>query len=263
MTESVPRLRLARQGAMTTILALVAAALSVAPAAAAGSYSYGSPAPAATPAPAGTPAPAATAGAPASMQVGTTSTSALGEVLTGPTGMTLYTLSSDPVNGSVCTAKCLSFWPPLLVAPGGTVAGPSGSSLMFSTFTRPDDGTVQVTADGHALYYFANDAAPGQVNGDGIKGAGGVWHAASQAAISASAAPASAAPVSAAPAAAVPVTGAAGALPGSSAAPASTRSPAADNSSVMPIGLFGVVLVLAIIAVAYVGVRRMRGAGNR
>ncbi len=258
MTESVPRLRWAHRGAMTTILVLVAAALSAAPAAAGGSYSYGSPAPAATSAPAGTPAPAATSGAPASVQVGTVSTSALGEVLTGPTGMTLYTLSSDPTNGSVCTAKCLSFWPPLLVAPGGTVSGPSGSSLTFSSFTRPDDGTTQVTADGHALYYFANDTAPGQVNGDGVKGAGGVWHAASQAAISASAPPASAAPGSA-----VPVTGAAGALPGSSPAPASTRSPVADNSGIMPIGLFGVVLVLAIIAVAWVGVRRMRGAGNR
>jgi predicted lipoprotein with Yx(FWY)xxD motif len=113
----------------------------------------------------------------ASVQVGSMST-ALGAVLTGPSGNTLYTLSSDPNNGSVCTGGCLGFWPPLLVPSGGTVTGPAGTSLTFGTFTRSDDGTTQATANGRPLYSFANDTAPGQTNGEGIKALGGTWHVA-------------------------------------------------------------------------------------
>jgi len=113
----------------------------------------------------------------ASVQVGSMST-ALGAVLTGPSGNTLYTLSSDPNNGSVCTGACLGFWPPLLVPSGGTVSGPAGTGLTFGTFTRTDDMTIQATANSRPLYNFAADTAPGQTNGEGIKAFGGVWHVA-------------------------------------------------------------------------------------
>ncbi len=147
--------------------------------------SYATPAPtsaAATSAPSA----GAAASAPASLSLGGRMT-ALGDVLTGPNGMTLYTLSSDPNGGSVCTGQCLVFWPPLLVAPGGAVSGPSTVSGTFATFVRADDGSTQVTLDGRALYYFKNDTAPGQTNGEGIKGAGGVWHVVLAAAAAASA----------------------------------------------------------------------------
>ena len=42
----------------------------------------------------------------------------------------------------------------------------------FGVTTRTD-GKKQVTLDGHPLYTYAGDVAPGDVNGDGI---GGVWH---------------------------------------------------------------------------------------
>ena len=113
----------------------------------------------------------------APVQIGTMSTS-LGVVLTGPNGRTLYTLSSDPGNGSVCTGGCLGFWPPLLVPSGGTVSGPAGTSLAFGSFTRTDDGSIQATANGRPLYSFASDTTPGQTNGEGIKALGGVWHVA-------------------------------------------------------------------------------------
>ncbi len=115
---------------------------------------------------------------PASVALGVTTSSAFGPILTGPSGWTLYTLSSDPRNGSVCTGGCLTNWPPLLVAAGGTVSGPSGSSLTFGTFTRPDDGTTQVALNGHPLYTFAGDSAPGQTNGEGVVALGGTWHVA-------------------------------------------------------------------------------------
>jgi len=111
----------------------------------------------------------------APVQIGSMST-ALGVVLTGPSGNTLYTLSSDPSNGSTCTGACLGAWPPLLVPSGGTVSGPAGTSRTFGTFTRTDDMTIQATANGRPLYLFSHDNAPGQTNGEGITAFGGTWH---------------------------------------------------------------------------------------
>lgn len=108
--------------------------------------------------------------------VGTSPT--LGKYLTGPTGHTLYTLSSEPSNGVLCTAACLGFWPPLTVSAGGTVSAPAGVGGTFGTFKRSDNAMIQASENGHALYYFANDTAAGQTNGEGIKAFGGVWHVA-------------------------------------------------------------------------------------
>jgi predicted lipoprotein with Yx(FWY)xxD motif len=132
---------------------------------------------------------AALSGAASSVQLGSQSSSALGTFLTGTNGMTLYTLSSDPNDGTVCTGTCLTFWPPLLVAAGGSATGPAGSTGTFGSFVRAD-GTAQVTHDGRALYYFAHDTAAGQTNGEGIQGLGGVWHVALAARAVATASPA-------------------------------------------------------------------------
>jgi len=241
MTERVPMRRLARPGALASILGLLAAAVLIAaPAAAAPSYGSGG---------------SGTVAAPSSIQVGTMST-ALGVVLTGPNGLTLYTLSSDPNNGSVCTAGCLTAWPPLLVAAGGTVSGPSGSSLTFGTFTRADDGTTQVTGDARPLYYFKNDTAPGQTNGEGIQGAGGVWHVAKAGA------------VAAATATATPATSSSGSSGGSagsasSSVPPTTTSYSAPTTSgtALPIGL--IALALAAFVAACVGLSRSQKVRNR
>ncbi|MGC8634418.1 MAG: COG4315 family predicted lipoprotein [Candidatus Limnocylindrales bacterium] len=132
---------------------------------------------------------------PSSLQLKAGSSATLGSFLVGPTGMTLYTLSSETATGSVCTGACLANWPPLRIAPGGSISGPAGASGTFSTITRADDGTTQVAYDGHPLYYFAHDTAPGQTNGAGIKAFGGVWHVAAlvPAAAGASASPAASA----------------------------------------------------------------------
>ncbi len=179
--------RLARAAATALIAgAVLALALASVPAAA---VSYGTPPPAApatasamatAPASASATAsaaasPAASMTVPASLALGSHAAS-VGTVLAGPNGLTLYTLSSDPNGGSICTGQCLTFWPPLVVAPGGTVSGPSGAGT-FATFARSDDGLTQVTLDGRALYYFKNDSQPGDANGEGIQALGGVWHA--------------------------------------------------------------------------------------
>jgi len=189
-----PMPRLARPGALASILMLLAA-WAAGPAAA---VDYGSPAP-------------TTTSAPARLQLGAGSSAALGSFLVGPNGMTLYTLSSDPNNGSVCAGGCLANWPPLLIAPGGSTSGPAGATGTFGAFVR-SDGTAQVTHDSRPLYYFAHDTAPGQTNGEGIAALGGVWHVAS--AVLAVAASSPSATASATSAATVPPTSTGGSRSG-------------------------------------------------
>jgi predicted lipoprotein with Yx(FWY)xxD motif len=40
---------------------------------------------------------------------------------------------------------------------------------MLGTITR-DDGTMQATYNGWPLYYYSGDAAPGDINGQGMEG---------------------------------------------------------------------------------------------
>ncbi len=156
--------RLARPGLVASI-PLLLAAWAAAPVLA---VSYATPAPMASP----------TASAPASLALTAGSSATLGSYLVGPTGMTLYTLSSETATGSVCTGGCLANWPALVVAPGGSVSGPATAGGTFATITRADTGATQVTYNERPLYYFAKDTAAGQTNGQGIKAFGGVWNVA-------------------------------------------------------------------------------------
>ena len=38
------------------------------------------------------------------------------------------------------------------------------------------DGSVQATYNGHPLYTYVADTAPGQAKGNGLNLSGGVWH---------------------------------------------------------------------------------------
>ena len=51
---------------------------------------------------------------------------------------------------------------------GPATAGEGADEAMLGTAARPDDGSEQATYNGWPLYYFAQDAAPGDTNGQGI-----------------------------------------------------------------------------------------------
>jgi predicted lipoprotein with Yx(FWY)xxD motif len=91
-----------------------------------------------------------------------------GPILTTSNGMTLYVFTSDGTGKSVCTGGCASIWPPLTVAAGAHLAVPHGVHGV-TTITR-QDGSKQVAIDGHPLYTYASDTAPGQVKGEGVQG---------------------------------------------------------------------------------------------
>ncbi|CAG7619405.1 COG4315 family predicted lipoprotein [Rhodococcus opacus] len=111
--------------------------------------------------------PSATPAAAGQVELGTRDT-AVGTVLTDGDGLALYRFDEDTPGSIRCTGPCAEIWPPSLGAPrpDATLAARTGAT------TRPD-GTVQITYDGHPLYRFAKDTAPGQTRGDGIKG---TWH---------------------------------------------------------------------------------------
>jgi len=108
-----------------------------------------------------------------SVVVKTASNSSLGgTILVDAQGMTLYHLSGEQNGKFICTSSaCVDVWHPLTVPTGSTPTGVSS----LATVKRPD-GTVQVTYKGAPLYTFAQDTAPGQANGQGIKDVG-TWSA--------------------------------------------------------------------------------------
>jgi predicted lipoprotein with Yx(FWY)xxD motif len=91
-------------------------------------------------------------------------------VLTSAKGFTLYSFAPDTSTTSKCNGACAQNWPP--------VKGPATASGVKGTFgtIKRSDGSVQATFDGHPLYAFVGDTAPGQANGNGLNAAGGLWH---------------------------------------------------------------------------------------
>jgi len=95
-----------------------------------------------------------------------------GATLTLKNGRTLYRLTKDSTNKSVCTGMCATIWTPVLLATGQKTPVGSGVSHLGS-FTRAN-GTHQVTYEGIPVYTFTGDKKAGQVTGN-IKDTWGQW----------------------------------------------------------------------------------------
>jgi predicted lipoprotein with Yx(FWY)xxD motif len=92
-------------------------------------------------------------------------------VVTNAQGFTLYSFAPDSATASKCTGACAQIWPPV---PGPVTAG-QGVTGKLGTITR-SDGSKQATYNGHPLYAYTADTAPGQAKGNGLNVDGGVWH---------------------------------------------------------------------------------------
>jgi predicted lipoprotein with Yx(FWY)xxD motif len=98
-----------------------------------------------------------------------------GTSLVDGNGHALYLFEADTGTASTCTGACAQVWPPLVTH--GTPPAASGAvqAQLFGTIPRAD-GTQQVTYNGHPLYYFAGDKAPGDVRGQGLDQFGAGWY---------------------------------------------------------------------------------------
>jgi predicted lipoprotein with Yx(FWY)xxD motif len=114
-----------------------------------------------------------TSSAPAAASSSTLKTATIGgvTVLTNAKGFTLYWFAPDTPTTSKCTGSCTTYWPPVQ---GPATAG-AGVTGKLATINR-SDGSVQATYNGHPLYTYVADTAPGQAKGNGLNLSGGVWH---------------------------------------------------------------------------------------
>ena len=128
----------------------------------------------------GSSAPSSSSGASSSSSGGTTSSSGSAlktakiggaTVLTNAKGFTLYSFAPDTSTKSNCNGSCIHYWP---VVKGPATAGP-GVTGKLTVITR-SDGSKQAAYNGHPLYTYIGDTAPGQDKGNGLNLSGGLWH---------------------------------------------------------------------------------------
>jgi predicted lipoprotein with Yx(FWY)xxD motif len=92
-------------------------------------------------------------------------------VVTNAKGFTLYSFAPDTSTKSNCNGSCITVWPPV-AGPATAGAGVTGK---LGTIKR-SDGSTQATYNGHPLYTYVGDSAPGQAKGNGLNLSGGLWH---------------------------------------------------------------------------------------
>jgi predicted lipoprotein with Yx(FWY)xxD motif len=119
---------------------------------------------------AGSPGPAAATGAATGTVLKTTTIGGT-RVLTNAKGFTLYSFAPDTPTTSKCYGSCAAYWPPVT----GTTAAGAGLPGRVGTIKRTD-GSEQLTYNGHPLYTYIGDSAPGQARGNNLNLNGGLWH---------------------------------------------------------------------------------------
>ena len=99
--------------------------------------------------------------------------SPLGNILVDSKGITLYDFVKDKGTASTCYGACAALWPPLTTK-GKPIAGHGVRATLLGT-TKRKDGKLEVTYNGHPLYYFVTDRKPGQTTGQGVNQFGAPW----------------------------------------------------------------------------------------
>jgi predicted lipoprotein with Yx(FWY)xxD motif len=92
-------------------------------------------------------------------------------VLTTARGFTVYSFAPDTSGASRCYGSCAAYWPPVT----GIPAASAGLPGRIGTIRRAD-GSQQLTYNGHPLYTYIGDTAPGQARGNNLDLNGGLWH---------------------------------------------------------------------------------------
>jgi predicted lipoprotein with Yx(FWY)xxD motif len=106
--------------------------------------------------------------------VAVSSSTDLGPILVDGEGRTLYLFEKDTGTESTCNDACATAWPPLTTAGQPQGSGDTQTSLLGTT--SRNDGTTQVTYNGHPLYRYQGDSQAGDTNGEAIDAFGAEWY---------------------------------------------------------------------------------------
>ena len=123
---------------------------------------------------AGEPASAPSASASAKHATVKTRHGDLGTYLVDGRGRTLYLFRKDTGRRSRCSGACAQAWPPLTTRERPKAEGGAKASLLSTSRRR--NGKKQVVYNGHPLYRYAPDSAPGQTSGQGSNAFGARWY---------------------------------------------------------------------------------------
>ena len=99
----------------------------------------------------------------------------LGGFLVSADEMTLYIFLNDEMGVSNCNGDCAVAWSPLTVETADALSAGAGVPSELGVIER-EDGSLQVTHNDYPLYFWQDDAAPGDATGHGR---GDVWYVAS------------------------------------------------------------------------------------
>ncbi|SMQ13766.1 Predicted lipoprotein with conserved Yx(FWY)xxD motif [Streptomyces sp. Ag82_O1-12] len=96
-----------------------------------------------------------------------------GKMLVDEKGRTLYLFEKDTKDQSKCNDDCAQAWPPFTVK--STLTAGKGLKKDLLKTTKRDDGSEQVTYNGHPLYRFVDDQKAGDANGQDVDAFGAKW----------------------------------------------------------------------------------------
>ena len=103
------------------------------------------------------------------LALGVDSDATLGSYLIGYNGMAVYAFASD-TNMSTCYGSCAQVWPPYIISPSDNITHlQSGVTGTVGTVTRTDN-SLQLTYNGHPLYFYAHDTTSAPPAGQSIQG---------------------------------------------------------------------------------------------
>ena len=98
----------------------------------------------------------------------------LGKTLVDANGRVLYLFEGDRRGQSTLSTAGQAIWPPLTSATksaaGAGVIAPEISVI------KGAGGSSQIAYNGHPLYYYVGDRAPGQTKGQGLNQFGALWY---------------------------------------------------------------------------------------
>jgi predicted lipoprotein with Yx(FWY)xxD motif len=99
----------------------------------------------------------------------------LGPILVDESGRTVYLFEKDQGSSSTCYNACANVWPPVTTSAKPQATGQTKSGKLGTTQRK--NGTMQVTYNGHPLYYYApDDHQPKSHKGQDIKSFGAAWY---------------------------------------------------------------------------------------